>query len=233
MAAAIRAAHVPAARRIDGERITEMIPAREWLSRKDKNNLSSNAKGLFPPSLPRYASRDHLHDRNRELCVFDPANPGLQTYVHVTRRRNPDPVMEAKLHEDRMERLGLQFELEKVEAVAANELLELRSQNIRSLLAQRSRGWSAPPPKDTRPATVVGSQAYKQERATRLEKQLKEFRDAYAYKGYSQAPPPLGVAPAAARPRKMPLRGGWPVDESFRRRSQLGGDPREMSHLEA
>ena len=226
MAAAIRAAHVPAARRIDGERITEMIPTREWLSRKDKNNLSANAKGLFPPSLPRYASRDHLHDRNRELCVFDPANPGLQTYVHVTRRRNPDPVMEAKLNEDRMERLSLQFELEKVEAVAANELLELRSQNIRALLAQRSRGWSAPPPKDSRPASVVGSRAYKQERATRLEQQLKDFRDSYSYKGYSR--PHLGAAPAAAAAaapaRKVPLRGGWPVDESFRRRAQLGGD---------
>ena len=83
----VRPPHIPACRRVDGERITEMIPAREWLSRKDKNPLKIHPRAIYPPSLPRYASRDHLHDRNRELCVFDPANPGLEAYVHVTRRR--------------------------------------------------------------------------------------------------------------------------------------------------
>ena len=209
----VRPPHIPAVRRVDGDRITEMIPAREWLSRKDKNQLRINPRGVMPPSLPRYMSRDHLHDRNRELCVFDPANPGLQTYVHVTRRRQPDPYLEQKIHDDRMERFKIQHELEKAESVAANELMELRSQNIRALLAHRSRGWSGPGiPKDDRPATVPGSQAYKQQRAERLEQQLKDFRSTYRYTGYSN--PVLAPAAASAPARKTPLRGGWPVQET-------------------
>lgn len=208
----VRPPHIPACRRVDGERITEMIPAREWLSRKDKNPLKIHPRAIYPPSLPRYASRDHLHDRNRELCVFDPANPGLEAYVHVTRRRQPDPYLEDKIHNDRKERIKIQHELDKADAVARNELLELRSQNIRALLIERSRGWQNPAPKDTRPATVPGSQAYKQARAQRLEQQLKDFRSTYTYTGYSKpiAPP----AAAAAQTRKIPLRGGWPAQET-------------------
>ena len=211
-----RPPHIPAARRIDGDRVTELIPAREWLSRKDKNNLSHNNRGQFPPSLPRYASRDHLHDRNRELCVFDPANPGLQAYVHVTRRRNPNPEVEAKIHRDRAERIAVQFEIEKAEAVAANELLELRSQSIRKLLANRSKDWRSPQPvpRDTRPATVPGSDAYNANRAQTLEQKLKEFRDSYSYVGYSAQPPGASTA-ASPYASKVRLRGGWPVQESF------------------
>ena len=35
--------------------------------------------------LPRTCYRDHLHDNTRAHAVFDPANPGITTYVRVTR----------------------------------------------------------------------------------------------------------------------------------------------------
>ena len=60
--------HVPCERRVDGERVTELIPAREWLSRQDANMLRPDERKVFPPALPRYGSRDHLHDRGAVLC---------------------------------------------------------------------------------------------------------------------------------------------------------------------
>ena len=83
----VRLPHSPCERRLDGDRVTEMIPASEWLSRNDINPLQTTYKAYYPPALPRHSSRDHLHDRNREFSASDPANPGLQTYVRVTRRR--------------------------------------------------------------------------------------------------------------------------------------------------
>lgn len=197
--------------------MTELIPAREWLSRKDKNPLEVNPKNIFPPSLPRFESRDHLHDRNRELCVFDPANPGLQTYVRVTRRRHPDRNVEAALHEKRKERLIEQCAIERQEQQDATEMLELRSANIRNLLINRSRGWK-PTPAQSRPPSQ-GSE-WRDRRIDELQKRLNYMRSTYAYKGYSEQsnmePPP----PPRTSGTKLPMgggtmRGGWPVDTSF------------------
>ena len=209
-------AHSPCERRVDGDRVTELIPAREWLSRQDKNPLHVNERGFMPPSLPRYASRDHLHDRNRELCVFDPANPGLQTYVRVSRRRNPDRGIEQQLLAQRRDRLLQQSVVEDIEASRANELLELRSQSLRNLLAARSRGWARP---DTPAPHMQASEQARNARMQDLERELQRIKATYEYKGYSQqSMVPAPAPPIATRSGRSTLRGGcWPVEmESFR-----------------
>ena len=205
-----RPAHSPCERRIDGDRVTELIPAREWLSRPDKNQLE-RWHNQMPPQLPRYASRDHLHDRNRELNAFDPANPGIDAYVRVTRRRHPDRAQEQALHQQRKDRLLEQAVLMEMEAEKANELLELRSQGIRNMLAARSRGWNQPPPTE---ATRT-----REARVNDLEHSLRAMRATYEYKGFSKPtdqkgsnllPTPTRMPAPAAR---TTLRGGWPVEE--------------------
>ena len=83
-------------RRVDGDKVTELClwPAPYWNQRADANNFVRDQKNLQPPALPRNSLRDHLHDRNREQTLYDPANPGLTTYVRVTRRRMPTEAAE-------------------------------------------------------------------------------------------------------------------------------------------
>ena len=79
----------PNERRIDGDRITEMVQADVWKGDPRKNPFERIPKdadacpGMI--KLPRYAYRDHLHDNQREQNLFDPANPGHTTYVRVSR----------------------------------------------------------------------------------------------------------------------------------------------------
>ena len=202
-------------RRVDGDRITEMIPAREWLTRNDMNPMQRPHNSYYPPSLPRYASRDHLHDRNREMCVFDTANPGLEAYVRVTRRRHNDPMAELQLKQTRKARVREHFQAEQIEARDANELLELRSQNLRQLIAARSRGWQRPAGGEDH------SMAARQPRIDELEKRLQAYRNTYTYTGYTkasaQSPPMAGPRAVRTSPTKtasgnVVLRGGWPVD---------------------
>lgn len=220
---AYKPAHVPCERRVDGDRVTELLPAREFLSRSDKNCMQFDPTNAFPPRLPTYASRDHLHDRNREISLFDPANPGLQTYVRVTRRRHPDRAYEAAALRERNQRLRAQFAHEQHEAAVANELLALRSANIREHIANRSRGWTRP--SSAAAATTAGRDAQIKE----MDFRLKELRKVFAFDTSppqiapatvpKPAPPPPGGRAAAraamARQQKLtsvPLRGGWPVD---------------------
>lgn len=118
--------HSPCERRVDGDRITELIPAREWLSGRqpgnrgpDTNPLVAHPEGFYPPQLPRHKQRDHLHDRNREHSLYDPANPGLATYVRVTRRRHGNPWDRNKEAELRKERLALREAEVAKEEIAA------------------------------------------------------------------------------------------------------------------
>jgi hypothetical protein len=136
----------PNERRIDGDRITELIPSREWLSGRepgnrgpDVNPLVPSSSKYYPPVLPRHMRRDHLHDRNREHALFDSANPGLASYVRVTRRRRNDPVAETALARSRQETREAELAKERDEVRTANELLELRSQGLRKAMAQKSR----------------------------------------------------------------------------------------------
>ena len=91
----------PCERRVDGDRVTEMVPAGEWLAQAKKNGMILDPDGVYPPRLPRHQERDHLHDNTRAHAVFDPANPGLTTYVRVTRRVNIDRAQEDLLREER------------------------------------------------------------------------------------------------------------------------------------
>ena len=85
-------------------------------SRTDKNQFYIDPKMMRGPALPRFSTRDHLHDRHRELCVFDPGNPGLQTFVRVTRRRHPDPRVEAQMAAVRQDRMLQQQVIEELQA---------------------------------------------------------------------------------------------------------------------
>ena len=121
-------------RRVDGDRVTELIPTSEWLAHKGKNGMLGDPEKTVPPRLPRYAERDHLHDVTREHAVFDPANPGLTTYVRVTRRINKDRAAEEALQAERMRQREADLEAEARDAAEKNELLELRSLGIRAAM---------------------------------------------------------------------------------------------------
>ena len=139
--------HSPCERRVDGDRITELIPSREWLSGRvsgnrgpDVNPLVKSPMGFYPPALPRHMQRDHLHDRNREHSLYDPANPGFATYVRVTRRRHTnDLASELAVARRRHELREAEIAKESVESELKNELLDVRSRGLRNAMASRSR----------------------------------------------------------------------------------------------
>jgi len=201
-------------RRVDGDRVTELWPARDWVKRPDANPLVVDEKSLQPPALPRHSMRDHLHDRNREQTLFDSANPGLTTYVRVTRRRMPTEAEEQAVRAANIKAHRMHEEREAAEAAEANELLELRSMGIRAVITERDK------------AGPYGKQAVKvppaNARADSLEKKLLGSTETIAeglskgYKaGQGAAPaPPQGRAagPKAAQSvRAQQLRGGWPT----------------------
>ena len=124
----------PCERRVDGDRITEMIPTAEWLAQKNKNQLNLDPDKVMPPRLPRYRERDHLHDVTRENAVFDPANPGLTTYVRVTRRINTDRQKEDELQRTRLQQRKADLEWEARDQIEKNEILELRSLGLRTAM---------------------------------------------------------------------------------------------------
>lgn len=134
-------------RRTDGDRHTQMMTATEWLMQKDdKNNLRAAPRGAGPPVLPRSTRRDHLSDRNREVTLYDPANPGVQPQVRVTARNGVDDcsaqgrrrayMEERQANEERARQLAMERRLEEERAAEANELLELRSMGIRAIIAK-------------------------------------------------------------------------------------------------
>eukprot|EP00325_Prymnesiales_sp_UTEX-LB-985_P027774 CAMPEP_0174722406 /NCGR_PEP_ID=MMETSP1094-20130205/38375_1 /TAXON_ID=156173 /ORGANISM="Chrysochromulina brevifilum, Strain UTEX LB 985" /LENGTH=212 /DNA_ID=CAMNT_0015923257 /DNA_START=17 /DNA_END=655 /DNA_ORIENTATION=- len=204
-------------RRVDGDKVTELWPARDWVTRPDANQLVPDEKNLQPPTLPRHAARDHLHDRNREQTLFDPANPGLTTYVRVTRRRMPTEFEEQQARERNRAAVQQHMDREAAEAAEANELLELRSMGIRSVITERNK------------AGPYGRQAVKvppaNMRADTLEKKLGVDKvnlvssplqiDTTAQAGHNTAAvPPPGRVPGKAKAqtvREQQLRGGWPV----------------------
>ena len=129
----------PCERRVDGDRVTEFIPAVDWMAREDANLLSRDEKLKGPPVLPRGMSRDHLHDRNRDRTLFDPANPGLETYIRVTRRKHPTVAEEVAAQKAAQDQHSMQQHRLACEAADANELLELRSLGIRTVMRERAK----------------------------------------------------------------------------------------------
>ena len=124
----------PCERRVDGDRVTEMVPAGEWLTQAKKNGIILDPDCIYPPRLPRHSERDHLHENTREHAVFDPANPGLTTYVRVTRRINTDHSEEDKLQQARRDATKRDLAWEAKDQAEKNEILELRSLGLRSAM---------------------------------------------------------------------------------------------------
>jgi hypothetical protein len=134
-------------RRTDGDRSTRVLSATEWLKAKDaSNNLRRAPRASGPPQLPRHSSRDHLSDVNRANLLFDPARPEMSGQVRVTTRTTFDDcsadgrrravAVERAASVERARRLEAQAAMEAERAAEANELLELRSMGIRSVLAR-------------------------------------------------------------------------------------------------
>jgi len=132
----------PCERRTDGDRITELIPVTEWLNDKTANQLIRRPGDaeILPNmlQLPRTKYRDHMHDRNREHSAIDTANPGITTYVRVSRRvsqeKGESTVEEEKLLRRRKELRDEALQQELKLQIEKNEILELRSLGIRTAM---------------------------------------------------------------------------------------------------
>jgi len=114
--------------------VTELVPVAEWLAQKEKNMIMLDPEQAYPPRLPRYQERDHLHDNTRAHAVFDPANPGLTTYIRITRRVDPDPIQEEERMERRRQLREADLAAEAKDAKEKNEILELRSLGLRTAM---------------------------------------------------------------------------------------------------
>jgi hypothetical protein len=242
--------HSPSERRIDGDRVTEMVPAREWLRGRsahkgnldDVNPLVAHNQNHYPPSLPRGMARDHLHDRNREHSLYNKANPALPTYVRVTRRRGDDQ-HEAALSNTRMQARRAEIAKEQVEAIDANHLLQMRSAGIRAAMARRTaeearraipsyaRPPPPPPPKDN-------------PRVSELEKRLQVYEtltkvsplyiDTTAQAGHNTAnlKPAPALSERSAHARRSTMRGGtWPANFDYwsKTRASSASRPKEVA----
>lgn len=224
-------------RRCDGDRVTEYVKASDWLFMRDPGNrgpdvnpLQSNVRGNFPPALPKYMARDHMHDRNREMALHDPARPGLETYVRVTRRVGP-PEVEAQLHQQKKERQALARVREKEHVQDANELLALRSMLIQDALTKNKEAnmkvaageWKKdqpPPPQD--PVAERAEQLNKKLGIDKVELvtmplHIDDTPGAMTWGPLSlhkpvEPPPP----PPKKEGKEVPSRGGaWPVDTNY------------------
>ena len=204
----------PCERRVDGDRVTMMVPADDWLNRSDANQLKVDAKARMAPSLPRHATRDHLHDRNRHRTVIDPASPGTQQYVRVTRRRYPNADLEEAALRQTEARILEAKRREALAADEANELMELRSMGIKASMAANANPWSAVgrgrvppnnPRADSLEKSVFGTVDTVAERLT------KKTTAGYQAGGPSGTPGRTPAAASASVPTRGPLRGGWPV----------------------
>jgi len=238
--------HIPCERRVDGDRLTVMMPAREWLAGRtrakgnlaDVNPLVDHPHNLQPPALPRGLRRDHLHDRNREHALYDLANPGLPTYVRVTRRRG-DTATELAMADIRQKHRFAEIARERQEAADATTLMQLRSASLREAMKRREQNNSyialppgqrpafpPEPPADPRVAQIE-RKLQVMERATPTQKvQDQGSQDMLARIAATAAAHSATEAgvPAAAAPQ-MAFRSGWPVEVSFtgehlKRRSQ-------------
>jgi len=226
-------------RRVDGDRVTEYVLAKDWLSGRgpgergaDVNPLRPHPKFEKPPELPQYMSRDHLHDRNRENALYDPAQPGLETYVRVTRRRGP-PEQEEALRQYANERRKEWEAKEAQHAKESNELLALRSMLMQGAMhANREankrvvgarQGLNTFETKDMAPPSP------EQRRAQQLHSKLGIDKvqlvtspmhiDDTPLAGHNttaMAPAPAPASAAPPKPAEASMRGGaWPVDMNY------------------
>ena len=238
-----------AERRCDGGRVTELVKAKDWLAMHgdsrgpEVNPLEPSIKGDMPPALPTYLSRDHLHDRNRQNALFDPAQPGLETYVRVTRRRAP-PETEAWLAKQCQERMKVWQQKEAIATSEAHELLELRSMGVRSALQANEMANARISAGEWKPNQPAQPPTQRELRAAELHKKLGIDKvqlvtsplhiDDTPQAGHNTAfqwmpeagsgsfAPPDGLDPMAQAPgpaamtKRAPMRGGaWPVNDNY------------------
>ena len=236
-------------RRIDGDRITEMVKAKDWLAGHETRGPEVNPltplpdKPEFPPALPMYMSRDHLHDRNRQNALYDPAQPGLETYVRVTRRRAP-PEAEAYLQEEARKRAAKWQREEARQTSEAFELLELRSLGVRAALEAGKTANQRVKAGEWTPSRQPSPPKAHEKRAEQLHKKLGIDKVKLVTSplhiddtpgGYWSAdgspdpnlPPPPPRATAAPK-GKLSMRGGaWPSDSGYF--TQTRGPPKKVT----
>lgn len=236
--------HVGASeRRVDGDRVTELVKAKDWLSMHGDNRgpevnpLQHSERWEMPPSLPKYLSRDHLHDRNRINALYDPAQPGQETYVRVTRRRAP-PETEKFLAEECAARVKRYAAEEKQQTTEAFELLELRSMGVRAALEANKLANQKVAAGEWKPNEVPSPPSAQEVRAEQLHKKLGIDKvnlvtspmfiddtplsvDEQLERLGMEAPPAAPApAPAGASPPKSKMRGGaWPVSDNYFQKS--------------
>jgi len=224
--------HSPNERRIDGEKVTDMIPGAEWLAGRSKaqgnlaevNPLIADYHKQYPPALPRGLQRDHLHDRNREHSLFDPATPALPVYVRVSRRR-ADTAGELEVAKARQARRTEEMMQQRQEAAKGDELMRMRSRAIHEAMERRklvTANNHLPPHLRPPHPSVPPSNP----RAEQLERELMVhenksktssiFVDSYTA---SEALRRSGNEQAGRlhdnTARRTPSRAGWPVENSY------------------
>ena len=233
--------HSPNERRLDGDRVTEMVPAREWLAGRSRyqqnlagvNPLTKDPRNHAPPALPRPQQRDHLHDRNREYALFDTANPGLATYVRVTRRRCGDETERSVANARTMQRKK-EIAREMIEAADANELLELRHKGIQAAMgrleeATRNAIACRHLPESMRPP--VAEVPPENPRVLELQSKLKVMEDrtpVYPFfidtikasnlhkpKPSSKQTAPAKAPAAGSQKPAFVTRSGWPAEQAY------------------
>lgn len=217
-------------RRTDGDRHTQMMSATEWLRAKDANNNGTvrAPRGAGPPVLPRTSYRDHLSERNRDTVLYDPARPHIEPLVRVTGRQSLDDCsaqgrrrayqQEEMANRERARQLEMERQYEAERAAEANELLELRSMGIRSIIAQNEQHG----PNAARSPVVTRSTAAKK---------------AAARGDVAPAPTPmeaaaLGAIVAAAAPAPVPgepLSGWGHAREAFNPKKPIFIDGKPLS----
>jgi len=225
-------------RRVDGDRVTEYVKASDWLHMRDAgdrgadvNPLQTDNRNMMPPALPQYAARDHLHDRNRETALHDPARPGLETYVRVTRRRGP-PEVERQLLEQKKERQKVAEQKAKEQFDDSNELLALRSMLIQGALVANKEAnmkvaggeWkksNSPPPPDPmaeRAAHLNKKLGIDKVELVTMPMHIDDTPGAMTWGPLCLAPPKEEAPPPPPPPpgSNVPSRGGaWPVSDAY------------------
>jgi len=222
-------------RRVDGDRVTELVKAKDWLANHNTRGPSVNPlvpseqKDSMPPALPMYLSRDHMHDRNRENSLYDPAQPGLETYVRVTRRRAP-PETEAFLAKECEARMQRWQREEAQKTSEAFELLELRSMGVRTALEANKKANQQVAAGEWKKGQAAAPPSANEIRAQELHSKLgidkvvlvtsplhiddtPPCHSSWASDGFDPKSA-LPVSPSDAT--KMQMRGGtWPVDSAY------------------